>query len=178
MIARTIAKSPALVPGPRTNPLSILSMSTGRGLRCDSIACPVPKSSMAIWTRTSLSAARVLRVAFDMVHHGALSDLQADRSPVDAELIDGLGDLVHKTASDQLHRRHVDAQYCAVSHAVGAPAAEFGAGASHHPPAHLPGEGGRFGHADKRIRQSSPGSGAASASAPTTAPVNKSTSGR
>ena len=41
-------------------------------------------------------------------------------------------------------------------HAVGSPSAELGAGAAHHPPAQLPGQIGRFGDPDERIRQQQP----------------------
>src|SRR6185312_5617018 len=93
---------------------------------------------------------------FDVVHHGAFGDLQAHRSGVDSELADRVGDAFRKTTTDQLYGRHIDAQHGAVPDAVGAPPAEVGAGAAHHPPAQRRGQVGRFGHTDERVGQQQP----------------------
>src|SRR6516162_8848119 len=39
---------------------------------------------------------------FDVVYHGTLGDLQTDRSAVDAELLDGVGNAINETTRDQL----------------------------------------------------------------------------
>src|ERR1700757_2231260 len=88
----------------------------------------------------------------DVVHHGPLGDLEAYRAAVDAELVDGVGNTPDEAAGDQLNGRHIDAHYRVLSHPVGSPPAQFGAGASHHPSAQLCGEVGRFGYTDERIR--------------------------
>src|SRR5580693_6406596 len=86
---------------------------------------------------------------FDVVHHGPLGDLQAYRSGIDAELLDGVGHTTDEAAGDQLNGRHIDAHYRALSHPVGSPPAQFGAGASHHPSAQLCGQVGRFSDTDE-----------------------------
>jgi hypothetical protein len=86
---------------------------------------------------------------FDVVDHRALGDLQTYRSAVDAELFDGVRNAANKAAGDQLNRRHIDPQYGALSYPVGSPAAEFGAGAAHHPSAQVPCKVARFSYADE-----------------------------
>src|SRR5262249_22259180 len=40
---------------------------------------------------------------FDVVHHRTFGDLQAYRSAIDAELLDGVGNAANEAASDQLN---------------------------------------------------------------------------
>ena len=92
MIARTIARSLALVPRSRTNRGSILSASTGSvfEMRQNGVAgAEVVDGSLHA---DVFELGQRARGALDVVDHCALGDLQAQRTVVHAELRDRFGD--------------------------------------------------------------------------------------
>src|SRR5271163_2614084 len=68
--------------------------------------------------------------AFNVVNYCALGDLEAERSRINAELLDSLGDSMDETSACQLKRRHIDAECRTLSHSAGTPPAEIGTGVS------------------------------------------------
>ena len=68
--------------------------------------------------------------ALNVVHYCALGDLEAQRSGINAELLDGLGDRADETSAGQLKGLHIDAQCRFFPHTPRPPPAEIGTGVS------------------------------------------------
>ena len=68
--------------------------------------------------------------ALNVVNYCALGDLEAQRSSINAEFLDGLCDRLDETSAGQLKRRDIDAQRCILPHAPRSPPAEIGTGVS------------------------------------------------